>query len=54
MGSSVSTSAAKMMVKSGTDELRIAASDESIDCSPLVMSQNGTTMLSTAMTTRCR
>jgi hypothetical protein len=52
IGSSCRNRAAVMIVKSGTVALRIDASDDSTVCSPNVMSQNGSTMLSTAMTTR--
>ena len=41
-----------MMAKSGTAEVRMAARDESTDCSAHVMSTNGITMLTIAITTR--
>ena len=40
------------MTASGTVALRIDASAESIDCSPIAISVNGSTMLTTAITSR--
>ena len=52
IGSSGRTSGAMTIAKSGTAEVRIAASDESTERSAQVMSANGMTMLTTAMTSR--
>ena len=52
IGSSGRKSGAMTIANSGTAEVRIAASDESTDCSAHVMSANGMTMLTTAITTR--
>ena len=41
------------MAKSGTGEVRMAASDDSTDCSAQVISRNGIVMLITPMTNRC-
>jgi hypothetical protein len=43
---------ARTITKSGTVALRIAASAESIDCSPHVIRKNGRTMLTTLITSR--
>ncbi len=52
IGSSARNSADRMIAKSGTGDVRIAASDESTDCSAQVMSRNGIVMLTIAMTSR--
>ena len=52
IGSSARNSADRTIAKSGTGEVRMAASDESTDCSAQVMSRNGIVMLTIAMTSR--
>ena len=42
----------RTIAKSGTGEVRIAASDDSTDCSAQVISRNGIVMLMTAITSR--
>ena len=54
IGSSTSSMAASTIAKSGTVPFRTAASPESIDCSPQVMSEKGITIPRSATTTRCR
>ena len=52
IGSSARKIADSTIANSGTGEVRIAASDESTDCSAQVMSRNGIVMLTMAMTRR--
>src|SRR5438094_701569 len=54
IGSSGKTSAASTMTSSGTAPLRIAAMADATDCSAQVISENGITILTAAMTSRCR
>ena len=52
IGSSTRKSDDRTIAKSGTGDVRIAASDESTDCSAQVMSRNGIVILMIAMTSR--
>ena len=52
IGSSARKIADRTIAKSGTGEVRIAASEDSTDCSAQVMSRNGIVMLMIAMTRR--
>ncbi len=52
IGSSARKIAERTIANSGTGEVRIAASDDSTDCSAQVMSRNGIVMLTMAMTRR--
>ena len=52
IGSSARKSDDRTIAKSGTGEVRIAASDDSTDCSAQVISRNGIVMLMMAMTSR--
>ena len=52
IGSSCRKSADRTIAKSGTGDVRIAASEDSTDCSAQVMSRNGIVMLMIAITSR--
>ena len=52
IGSSTRKNEERMIAMSGTGDVRIAASDDSTDCSAQVISTNGIVMLRIAITSR--